>query len=140
METKIAFICTGNSARSQMAEGFCKYYAEISGKDIAVYSAGSSPSGYIHPLSVKVMLEKGIDISGQRSKSLDDIPLNKIDYLITLCSDAEKNCPVVSCKNVFHWNLPDPAEASGTEEERLVIFRNVRDIIENKILDLLKII
>ncbi|WP_457644415.1 arsenate reductase ArsC [Persephonella sp.] len=138
MNKKIAFICTGNSARSQMAEGLCRYYANILGKDITVYSAGSEPSGYVHPLAVLVMEEKGIDISRHTSKSIEDIPIGEIDYLITLCSDAEKNCPIVHCKKVFHWNLPDPAKLSGTEEDRITEFRKVRDKIEEKILYLLE--
>ncbi|MBK3332525.1 arsenate reductase ArsC [Persephonella atlantica] len=135
---KIGFICTGNSARSQIAEGFGKYYVEKFGKDIEVYSAGSNPSKYVHPLAIKVMKEKGIDISHHKSKSLEEIPLNELDYVITLCGDAAENCPVVPHANTQHWGLPDPAKAKGTEEEKIKVFRDIRDIIEEKVKNLIK--
>ncbi|RMA93087.1 arsenate reductase ArsC [Hydrogenothermus marinus] len=138
MGVKIGFICTGNSARSQMAEGFGKYYAEKLDKNVEVYSAGSNPSGYVHPLAIKVMAEKGIDISQNKSKSLNDIPLNELDYVITLCGDAAETCPVVPGVNTQHWGLPDPARAEGTEEEKLETFRKIRDQIEEKVANLLK--
>ncbi|WP_457635992.1 arsenate reductase ArsC [Persephonella sp.] len=137
MGIKIGFICTGNSARSQMAEGFGKYYAKKLGKDIEVYSAGSDPSGYVHPLAVKVTAEKGIDISKNRSKSLKEIPLNELDYVITLCGDAAENCPVVVGAKTIHWGLPDPAKAEGTKEEKLKAFREIRDKIEEKVKNLI---
>ncbi|WP_456464136.1 arsenate reductase ArsC [Persephonella sp.] len=137
MAIKIGFICTGNSARSQMAEGFGKYYVKKLGKDIQVYSAGSDPSGYVHPLAVKVAAEKGIDISKNRSKSLKEIPLNELDYVITLCGDASENCPVVVGAKTIHWGLPDPAKAEGTEEEKLKAFREIRDKIEEKVKNLI---
>ncbi len=130
---KIGFICTGNSARSQIAEGFGKYYVKKFKKNIEIYSAGSNPSGYIHPLTIKVMKEKGIDISNNKSKSLDEIPLSKLDYIITLCGDAKDNCPVVYGANVGHWEFPDPAKADGTEEEKIQVFRDIRDKIEKKV-------
>ncbi len=133
---KVGFICTGNSARSQMAEGFGKYYAEKLGKDVEVYSAGSNPSGYVHPFAIKVMNERGIDISKNRSKSLEDIPLYELDYVITLCGDAAENCPVIPNANTQHWGLPDPAKAEGTEEEKLQVFRQIRDVIEEKVKEL----
>jgi len=138
MGVKIGFICTGNSARSQMAEGFGKYYAEKLGKDIEVYSAGSNPSGYVHPLAIKVMAEKGIDISKNKSKSLEEIPINELDYVITLCGDAAENCPVVPNANTQHWRLPDPARAKGTEEEKLEVFRQIRDEIEKRVKQLIE--
>ncbi|WP_293448297.1 arsenate reductase ArsC [Persephonella sp.] len=130
---KIGFICTENSARSQMAEGFGRFYAKKLGKDIEVYSAGSDPSGYVHPLAIKVMAEKGIDISKNRSKSLEEIPLNELDFVITLCGDAAENCPVIPGAKTIHWGLPDPAKAEGTEEEKLQVFREIRDKIEEKV-------
>jgi arsenate reductase len=137
MTLKIAFICTGNSARSQMAEGFAKYYAQKLGKNIEIYSAGSNPSGYIHPLAIKVMAEKGIDISSQRSKSLDEIPLYELDLVITLCGDAAETCPTVPGAKTEHWGLPDPAKAQGTEEEKQEVFRKVRDEIECRVGELI---
>ncbi|SNZ08418.1 arsenate reductase [Persephonella hydrogeniphila] len=138
MSVKIGFICTGNSARSQMAEGFGKYYAEKLGKDIKVYSAGSNPSGYVHPLAIKVMAEKGIDISKNKSKSLDKIPLSELNYVITLCGDAAETCPVIPGANTQHWGLPDPAKAEGTEEEKIRIFREIRDKIEDRVRKLIE--
>ncbi len=138
MGIKIGFICTGNSARSQIAEGFGKYYAKRLCKDIEVHSAGSNPSGYVHPLAIEVMKEKGIDISKNKSKSLEDIPLNELDYIITLCGDAAENCPVVPNANTIHWGLPDPAKAKGNEEEKLKTFREIRDEIEKRVIKLIK--
>ncbi len=133
MGIKIAFICTGNSARSQIAEGFGKYYAKKFGKDIEVFSGGSKPVGYVHPLAIKVMAERKIDISNNKSKSLNEIPLNEVDYLITLCSEAEKDCPVIPNVKVEHWRILDPAGINGSEEEKLKIFRKVRDLIDTKV-------
>ena len=121
-----------------MAEGFGKYYAKKFRKDIEVYSAGSNPSGYIHPLAIRVMAERGIDISKNSSKSLDKIPLNELDYVITLCGDAEENCSVVPNANTQHWGLPDPARVKGTEEEKLQFFREIRDKIERKVKKLIE--
>ncbi len=137
MTIKIGFVCTGNSARSQMAEGFGKYYAEKLRKDIEVYSAGSNPSGYVNPFAIKVMNERGIDISKNKSKSLDDIPLNELDYVITLCGDAAENCPVIPSTNTQHWGLPDPARAEGTEKEKLQVFKIIRDEIEKRVKELI---
>jgi len=140
MIKKIAFICTGNSARSQMAEGFGRYYAKKLNKNIKVFSAGANPAGYVNPYAVKVMKEKGIDISKNFSKSLNEIPLNEIDYIITLCGDAKENCPVIHKAETFHWGLPDPAKIEGSEEAKLKVFREIRDEIENKILNFFKLI
>lgn len=135
---KIIFLCTGNSARSQMAEGFAldlkkKGYVD---KNLVILSAGTSPKP-INPLSVKVMLEKGIDISGHKSKSLDEVDADGADYAVTLCGDAKGNCPFVSAKTGnLHWELADPAEAHGTEEEKLNVFRKIRDDIEVRVKEL----
>ncbi len=138
MNIKVGFICTGNSARSQIAEGFGVHYAKKLGKNVKVYSAGSNPSGYVHPLAVKVMAEKDIDISKNKSKSLDEIPLNELDYVITLCGNAEETCPVIPNANKQHWKLPDPAKVKGTEEEKLEVFRKVRDEIEKRVKELIE--
>jgi len=135
---KIAFICTGNSARSQMAEGYGKYFAKLYGKDVEIYSAGSNPSGYVHPLAIKVMAEDGIDISQQYSKHIDEIPINEVDYVITLCGDAAETCPVVPGAKTEHWGLPDPAKVEGSEEEKLEFFRKVRDEIKRRVEKLIK--
>ena len=129
---KVAFICTGNSVRSQIAEGFAKHYANELGTDLEVYSAGSQPAGYVHRLAIKVMEEAGIDISSQRSKSLKDIPIDEVDLMITLCDSAKNECPVVSGARIEHWGIPDP---SG---KGLFAFRWVRDEIDRRVRDLVE--
>ena len=140
MKIKIGFICTGNSARSQIAEGFGKHYVKKLKKDIEISSAGSNPAGYIHPLAVKVMKEKGIDISKNKSKSFSEIPLYELDYIITLCGDAKDNCPIIHGANIQHWGFPDPAKADGTDEEKIKIFREIRDKIEEKVKSFIEMI
>jgi Protein-tyrosine-phosphatase len=136
---KIAFICTGNSARSQMAEGYGKYFAKLYGKEVEIYSAGSNPSGYVHPLAIKVMAEDGIDISQHYSKHINEIPINKVDYVITLCGDAAETCPVVPGAKTEHWGLPDPARVIGpTQDAKLQAFRKIRDQIKEKVERLIK--
>lgn len=128
---KIIFLCTGNSARSQMAEGFANFLKEnyYKDKDLSFLSAGISPKP-INPLSIKVMAEKGIDISRYKSKSLSDIDLTNADYIITLCGDAKDNCPYVGAKiKNLHWDLLDPANAEGSENEKINFFRRIRDDI-----------
>ena len=126
----ILFLCTGNSCRSQMAEGFARQLAPEGG---VFYSAGTTPKT-IHPLAIQVMKEAGIDISGQRSKGLEEIPLSDIDLLITLCGDAAESCPTVPGKIEHrHWELRDPALAEGSAEEVLKVFREVRDQIRGKV-------
>jgi arsenate reductase len=129
---RVLFLCTGNSARSQMAEAFLRKYA---GDAFEVHSAGLEPKG-LNPLTVKVMGEAGIDISDQKSKGIDTY-LGKVlfQYLITVCDDADKNCPTVwpGVNTRMHWSFEDPARFEGTEEERLARFRQVRDLIENKV-------
>lgn len=138
---KIAFICTGNSARSQIAEGYAKYFALLKDrKDLEFYSAGSSPTGYIHPLVIKVMLEDGVDISDQYSKGLESIPYQKLDYIITLCGGAAENCPFLPGVKKEHWNIPDPVTLKGSEEERLENFRKIRDEIKKRVVQLLEIL
>lgn len=130
---KIYFLCTGNSCRSQMAEGFGK---QILGKDWQVKSAGIETHG-LNPLAVKVMAEKGIDISQNTSKLIDNNYLNNCDLVITLCGDARDRCPMTPATvQKMHWPLPDPAQATGSEEEVLQIFRQVRDEIEIRVLKL----
>lgn len=126
----IYFLCTGNSCRSQMAEGFAKAYL---GDRFDVYSAGIEAHG-LNPTAVKVMAEKGIDISGQTSDVIDPQLLAKADWVITLCGDANDRCPAVPLHvRREHWGFDDPAKATGTEEERLAVFRRVRDEIEARI-------
>jgi arsenate reductase len=129
---RVIFLCTGNSARSQMAEAFLRKY----GSDrLEAYSAGLEPKG-LNPLTVQVMNEVGIDVSGQRSKGVDEY-LGKVlfGYLVTVCDDADKNCPTVwpGVKTRLHWSFEDPAAFIGSDEEKLAKFREIRDKIEEKV-------
>ena len=124
----ILFLCTGNSCRSQMAEGFAK---KMLSNDLKIFSAGIEPKR-IHPMTVKVMQEIGIDISQQRSKNISEIPLDKIDIVITLCGDAVERCPIFPGKvKRIHWEIENPAKAKGSQEEIIKIFRKVRDNIKS---------
>ena len=129
---RVLFLCTGNSARSQMAEAFLRKYA---GEHFEVHSAGLEPKG-INPFTIQVMGEKGIDISGQTSKGIDTY-LGKVlfQYLITVCDDADKNCPTVwpGVNQRMHWSFEDPATFQGTDEQKLEKFRQIRDLIEARI-------
>jgi arsenate reductase len=127
---KVMFLCTGNSCRSQMAEGFARKF----GKGlIEPHSAGLIAAG-VHPRAVAVMKEKGIDISRQRSSDIDEELLREMDVIVTLCSNAEESCPVTppSIKRI-HWPVKDPVGTVGTEEEIMKDFRRARDEIEEKV-------
>jgi arsenate reductase len=126
----VYFICTGNSARSQMAEGFAR---ALLGGRFRVASGGLEPS-VVNPLAVQAMREVGIDISDQRSKPLQDDLLFDATVIVTLCGDAEERCPVTPPDiRREHWPLPDPARAEGSERERLAVFRRVRDEIQERV-------
>lgn len=126
----IYFLCTGNSCRSQMAEGFGKKYL---GDRYDVYSAGIEAHG-LNPNAIKAMTERNIDISSQTSDLIDPEILNKADYVITLCGDANDKCPFTPPHvERIHWALDDPAQATGTEEEKWAFFQRVRDEIEERI-------
>jgi arsenate reductase len=123
----VLILCTGNSCRSQMAEGILRAAA---GDLVAVHSAGTDPAGFVHPLAIKVMAEIGIDISGQRSKHMDESLDKPVHTVITVCSGADAACPVFPGQiNRHHWPFDDPAKATGTVEEILACFRRVRDEI-----------
>jgi arsenate reductase len=130
---KVIFLCTGNSARSQMAEGLLR---SLAGDHFEVFSAGTNPKGSILPEVQQAMNEIGIDISNQWSKSVTEY-LGKVNfgYVITVCADAEENCPAVflSMGTHEHWPFDDPAKFSGDEEARLVSTRRVRDQIEERL-------
>ncbi len=129
----IYFICTGNSARSQMAEGFAR---EMLGDQFEVLSGGLEPST-LHPFAVQVMSEVGVDISQQSSKEVDVDRLWSARIAVTLCGDAEERCPVTPPGVLrLHWPLRDPAKATGSEAERLVTFRAIRDEIRDRMTDL----
>lgn len=130
---KVCFVCTGNSCRSQMAEGFAK---KLLGKRAEIYSAGSKPLGYILPKTTQVMNEKGIDISAQRSKSIDEVPIQAMDYVITLCDSAAQYCPTTLARGQkLHWSFPDPYDPMANKDEATTLkdFRAVRDVIEKKL-------
>ena len=120
---KVLILCTGNSARSQMGEGLLRHMA---GDGWGVESAGTEPVG-LNPLAVEAMKEVGIDISGQRSKSVAEFDGKKFEFVITVCDSAAESCPVFPNAPIrFHWSLPDPAATQGTHEEKLAAFRTVR--------------
>ena len=130
--TKVLFLCTGNSARSQMAEALLRKYGE---DRFDVYSAGLDPQG-IHPLTRQVMAEIGLNLEGQVSKNVREY-LGKANfgYLITVCAHAEKNCPTtfLGVSHRLHWAFDDPASFKGTESEKLEKFREVRNLIDQRI-------
>jgi len=127
---KVLFLCTGNSARSQMAEGFLRHMA---GDRFEVLSAGVKPT-VVNPLAIKAMAEIGIDISRHRSKSVMEFIDQSFDYVITVCGNAQKTCPVFPGEHEkIHWDLEDPALAQGSEEDKLKVFRKVRDEIGKNI-------
>jgi len=131
---KVLFLCTGNSARSQMAEGFLK---NLGAGRFEVYSAGIAPVG-INPHAIQVMQEIGIDISNQSSDAVNRELLDQVDLLITLCGDARESCPLVPVKvEKRHWSLEDPARAEGNESAVLEKFREIRDLIMGNVEELL---
>ncbi len=125
---KILILCTGNSCRSQMAEGFLKSFDS----ELDVYSAGTNPSKQVHPRAIQVMNEVGIDLSKSLPKSVEQFLGDSFDYVITVCDNAKETCPVFVGKvsNRLHMGFEDPAEATGTEEEILSVFRKVREEIK----------
>lgn len=127
MKQRVLILCTGNSARSQMAEGWLR---ELASERFEVASAGSQPS-VVHPLAVRAMAERHIDISGQRSKHLQEYTDREFDFVITVCDRAAQSCPrFPGPARCLHWSFVDPAAVEGGDEERLESFRSVRDAIE----------
>ncbi len=129
---KVLFVCTGNSARSQMAEALARHIGKELGIELQVWSAGSKPAGYVHPLAIQAMAEIGIDISSYRSKSLEEVPYKDMDLIVTLCDSAQKECPYVPGAKTVHMGFPDPAK-----ENTIEAFRDVRDRIKQGIINLL---
>jgi arsenate reductase (thioredoxin) len=124
---RVLFLCTGNSCRSHMAEGWLRHLA---GDRYESLSAGAKPAGYVHPLAVKAMAEVGVDLAGHRSKSINEFAGQTIDVLVTVCDNARESCPVFAgAKRTIHHSFDDPAHARGSEEEKLQVFRRVRDEI-----------
>ena len=132
---KMMFVCTGNSARSQMAEGFARQFGQ--GR-VEAYSAGMEPSR-LNPFAVAAMQEKGIDISRQRSKAFEEALARRMDVVVTVCGNADERCPVLPPEvKKLHWPLEDPAAAKGTDAEFLAKFRQIRDQIEARVQQLLR--
>jgi arsenate reductase (thioredoxin) len=131
VKKQILILCTGNSARSQMAEGLFRHEA---GSQFEVYSAGTKPS-IVRPEAIEAMREIGIDISGHRSKSVDEFLGKQLDTVITVCDNAKESCPVFPDAVLrLHWPFSDPAAVVGSEQERLDAFRKVRDQIHGRIM------
>ena len=131
---RVLFLCTGNSCRSQMAEGLLRW---LGGSIVEVVSSGTDPKP-VHPDAVRAMREIGIDISRQKSKIAEPFLEQRFDYVITLCDSATESCPVfLGAAKSLHWSIPDPASAAGTEEQRMLVFRGVRDRLAARIDDLL---
>ena len=131
---KILFLCTGNSCRSQMAEGFAKDMLKF--EKHLINSAGVSPEG-LNNFAVQVMGEVGVDISTQYSKNVNTLNLNVFDMVVTVCDNAKKKCPIVRHKKLIHYNFNDPASSKGTISDQLTIYRKVRDEIKQMIKNLL---
>jgi arsenate reductase len=131
---KVLFICTRNSARSQMAEGLINH--DLAEK-VEAFSAGTEPSS-VHPLAIAAMKEVGIDISRHRSKSIDEFADEKFDFVMTLCDHAAESCPIFfGGVQRIHMGLPNPTAISGSGEERLMAFRKVRDQIRTQLVEFL---
>jgi len=131
---RVLFICTGNSARSQMAEGVLRHLA---GERVEVFSAGSKPS-VVHPMAIRAMAEFAVDISGHRSKSLMEFIHQPFDFVITVCDSAAETCPAFPGRaQRIHWSFPDPAAVEG-EEAKLAAFRSVRDGLIERFCDFIQ--
>lgn len=131
----VMFVCTGNSARSQMAEGFARHFGQ--GR-VDAYSAGMEPSR-LNPFAVAAMQEKAIDISHQQSKAFDEDLARRMDVVVTVCGNADERCPILPREvTKLHWPLEDPAAARGTDAEILATFREIRDQIEIRVRDLVR--
>ena len=127
MKPTVLILCTGNSCRSHLAEGILR---AVAGDALKVQSAGSRPAGYVHPFAIKVMQEIGMDISAHRSKHLNEFLQQPVETVITVCGNVDQVCPMFPGQvNRHHWGFDDPAHAVGTEEDRLAVFRRVRDEI-----------
>lgn len=132
---RVLFLCTHNSARSQMAEGLLR---ALAGDRFAVFSAGTEVT-HVRPLAIAAMSERGVDLTSHYSKSVAEFTNQAFDYVITVCDNAAETCPVFpNAQQRLHWSFSDPSAARGTEAERLAVFREVRDQIEARIVRFLK--
>ena len=131
----VLVLCTGNSCRSQMAEA---YFRKLTEGDWKCMSAGTQPTGYVHPLAITALAEDAIDITGHESKSVAAFETEDWDYVVTVCDGAAETCPVFAgAEQVLHWPFPDPADASGNHEEQLIAFRDTRDAIKRRVVEFL---
>ena len=131
-KTRVLFVCTHNSARSQMAEGLLRHLA---GDRFEVASAGTEATS-VRPEAIRVMSELGLDISGHSSKTLERYLGEPFDYVVTVCDDANEACPVFpGAERRLHWSFQDPSRAEGSDDERLEVFRKVREEIQDRISD-----
>ena len=127
---RVLILCTGNSARSQMAEGLLRY---LGGERFEVHSAGTKP-GSVNPLAIEAMREIGIDISSHRSKAVAEFEGEQFATVVTVCDSAAEQCPIFpGAPRRMHWSLPDPAASTGTHDEKLEVFRRVRNELEARI-------
>lgn len=135
MTRSVLFLCTGNSCRSQMAEGWLRH---LDGSRFDVASAGTHPVG-LNPIAVTVMKEAGVDIAHHRSKRVDELAGQRFDYAITVCDRAKETCPIFpGATSVLHWSFDDPADAQGDEATRLAVFRRVRDEIAQRVREFMR--
>ncbi len=131
MVKRVLILCTGNSCRSQMAEALWERLGKGAWES---ESAGSKPSGYVHPLAIRAMQELGVDLASHTSKSFTQFQDQKFDLVITVCDNAKESCPVFpGAKETLHWPFDDPADATGTDDEKMIVFRRVRDEIQDKV-------
>ena len=129
---RVLFLCTHNSARSQMAEGFLR---ELGGDRFDAASAGTEQTR-VNPLAARAMQEVGVDLSGHTSKTVDGLLGERWEYVVTVCDDANERCPIFPGRTTrLHWSFPDPSKATGMDDERLAIFRQVRDAIRARLVD-----
>jgi len=132
---RVLFLCTHNSARSQMAEGLLR---TLAGDRFEAASAGTEKTS-VNPLAIEAMAERGIDITGHTSKVVEGLTQEPWDYLITVCDDANERCPFLpGIRTRVHWSFPDPSRAMGSHDERLAVFRRVRDAIEARLSEWLR--
>jgi arsenate reductase (thioredoxin) len=128
---RVLFLCTGNSARSQMSEGLLR---SLGGDRFQAFSAGTHPAARVNPLAVETMRQRGLDISSQHPKPLSGFAGQKFDLLVTVCDNAARECPNYPGAHMrLHWSEPDPAAATGTDEQKLVVFKQVADDLESRI-------
>ncbi len=131
---RVLILCTGNSCRSQMAE---RIWEQLGRGAWHCDSAGSQPSGYVHPLAIQALQEIDLSIEGLTSKSIDEFADQEFDLVVTVCDNAKGSCPTLPGRETLHWPFDDPADATGTDQEKMVMFQRVRDEISAKIKDFL---